>query len=223
MSTENFPSNSRRASQPPVNNSIPPQPTEEPKLEKVITGPVIKRKKPLGRRIRETLFSGDSGVFVYLTREVLIPAFQTLVTDMVTQGIERAVYGEVRTHRRPGGYRGNSVPRTHISYDRPSTIVRGGPAGPTVPTRRPLLPQTPANDVEEIILDTDFAAKMVAEKLYETIQDYGTATVANLKELLGETAAYTDHKWGWQEGAEFHVRRVREGYLLIIPDPIDLR
>jgi hypothetical protein len=220
MSTENYPGNSRRAGQPAVNNSAMP-PNEEPKLEKVITGKVIKRKKPLGRRILDTFFNGDSGVIKYLAQEVLVPAFQTLVTDMVTQGIERAVYGEVRTPRRtgPGGYRG--VNRPHVSYDRPSTIVRS-PVSQGPPSRRPLS-QPSSNDLDEIILDSDFSAKVIVEKLYEAIQDYGGVTVANLKELLGETPTYTDHKWGWGEDAEFQVKRVREGFLLVLPDPVDMR
>lgn len=222
MTTENYPANSRRAHQSPGNN-VPP--TEEPKFDRIVTGKVIKRKKPLGRRIFDTFFNGDSGVLTYLAKEVLVPAFQTLVTDMVTQGIEKAVYGEVRTPIRRGGvgYRGpRSAPQTHISYDLRSTTMSRPPMGNTPPTRQPLT-QPSSQYLDEIILDSDFAAKVVVEKLYETIQEYGGVTVANLKELIGESPQYTDNKWGWGEEAEFHVRRIREGYLLVLPVPVHLR
>lgn len=222
MSTEKFPSNSHRVTnQSQGQNNLPPAEAEEPKFERVITGRVIKRKKPLGRRFLDTFFSGDSGVINYLAKEVLVPAFQNLLIDFVNEGIARAVHGDKPRssyrgyHHRPGG----SISRQHISYDRTTPMSRG-PVGP--PMRRPLAHPS-SQDLDEIILDTDFAAKMVAEKMYEAIQDYGVVTVANLKELLGESPQYTDNKWGWGEDAEFQVRRIREGYLLVLPPPVDIK
>lgn len=223
MSTEEYPSNSHRVNQstPRINNAAPvPPAVEEPKVERIVTGKVIKRKKPFGRRIWETFFNGDSGVINYLTKEVLVPAFQNLVTDMITQGIERAVYGEPKTQSRMG-YRRPGGPRMHVSYDRPSSIVRT-PAMHSSQVRRPTA-QPSSQDIDEIILDTLFQGQMVVEKLYELIQDYQVATVADLKQMLGETPQFTDNKYGWTEGAEFNVRRVREGYVLVLPDPVSLR
>lgn len=213
MSIENFPGNSHRASRPSANDNQPST-DEEPKLEPVVTGRVIHRKKPLGRRVMDTLFRGDGGVVRHLMREVLVPALQTLVTDMVTQGIERAVYGEVRTPRRSGPIvRGSAVSRTQIDYNRPSTITRS-PA----PARRPLN-QPSSSELGDVIVETDFEAQIIVERLYEAIQEYGAATVANLKELLKESPQYTDHKWGWEENDEFRIRRVRDGFRIDYPDP----
>src|SRR4051812_15833764 len=98
---DDFPGNSRtnQPQKPSIIGGIPtnnPQP-DEPKLESVVTGRVIIRKKSLGRRMKETLFSSDSnGIIGYLWREVLVPALQDTATSMVQQGIEKAVYGEVR-------------------------------------------------------------------------------------------------------------------------------
>lgn len=220
---DEFPSNSRRPASPI--DKVPPAAEEsELKLDKVISGQVIKRKKPLGRRFMDTFFSGDaSGVIPYLFRDVLIPALQDMATDMVKQGIERAVYGEVRTTHR-SGYRGsNTLPRTHVSYDRPSGIVGRSPASySSVAPRRPVT-QPSAFDIGEIILDSMINAQVVADELDKTIAQYGAATVANLNDLLGQTSAYTDNKYGWTDLSQMTIKRIREGYLLSLPDPEDLR
>jgi hypothetical protein len=211
---ESFPSNSHR----PVNPIVPATQGEKPaaKLEPVVTGTVIKRKKSIGRRIKDTFFSGTTdGVLGYLLRDVLVPALQDMTIDMVKQGIEKAVYGDVRSPR--SSARGSSLPRPHISYDRQSSIVRNQPAA-----RRPVT-QPSAFQVGEIILESHVQAEAVAEKLYETIEEYGAVTVANLNELIGQSSAYTDHKWGWTDLSHLTTKRIREGYLMILPEPEDLR
>lgn len=217
---DEFPSNSRRPASP-IDKTSPAVEEPELKLDKVISGKIIKRKKPLGRRFMDTFFSGDaSGVIPYLFRDVLIPALQDMATDMVKQGIERAVYGEVRTTHR-SGYRGSStLPRTHVSYDRPSSVVGRAPS--SYPVRRPAT-QPSAFNIGEVILDSLINAQVVADELEKTIMKYGAATVANLNDLTGETSAYTDHKYGWTDLSAMTIKHIREGYLLILPDPEDLR
>lgn len=231
MSLPDFPSNSRRpveASSPTGSRGPNQTPSEgaEPKLEKVEgIGRVVRRNKSLSRRLMDTFFRGNGSVVSYLVMDVLVPAAQSLVLDMVTQGLEKKFYGEVRTPRRPGtrivGPQGLRPP--HVSYDRvnQNTIVRS----PQIngPARRPAATQTSALDLGDIVIDTEFGAQMIVEKLYEAIQEYGAATVANLKELLGESAQYTDHKWGWTEGSEFRVKRIRDGFRVDYPEPEDLR
>lgn len=226
MTIPELPSNSRR----PVDSPAAASAKEPPKLDPVEgIGKIVMRKKPFGRRILDTFFRGDSGVLSYLVREVIVPAAQTMLTDMVTQGIERAVYGESRTPPR-GRFRGSSTyPVTrgpHVGYDRigqqNTTIIRGSQMNTAATPRRPIQ-QTASIDLGEILLETEFGAQTIVETLYDTIEEYGGVTVANLKELLGETAVYTDHKWGWRTGAEFQIRRARGGFSLDYPDPIDLR
>lgn len=231
MSIENFPSNShsRKASQTSGNS---PQPTDEekPKLEPVVTGKVIHRKKSFGRKVLDTFFKGEGGVISYLAHDVLIPALQNLVIDTVTEGIQRAVGGstgrQYRTFRGSGqarthhNYNGYSANRTTISSTSP--LIGNGPQ----PRRSPMM-QSSSVDLEDIVVETDFEAEMIIEKLYEAQQEFGAATVANLKELTKTSPTYVDHKWGWPDGVEFGKKRVRVeggiGVLLIIPEPVVVR
>lgn len=215
---EDYPGNSRRIV-PNEKPALPP--AEDKRFDKVVTGAVIKRKKSLGRRVLDTLFSGDSSsVFGYLLKEVLVPALQATATDMVTQGIEKAVYGEVRSPYR-GTQRGSSsVSRTHISYDRASSP--GRPAHPAASLRRSAATQS-STDIGEVILDSKIDAQLVAEKMLEAIEDYGSVTVAQLNELLAQTSNITDYKWGWTDLTTLQIKRIREGWLLDLPDVEDLR
>lgn len=210
-----FPSNSQRPG-PPNLKAAPQQ--EEPKLESVVTGQVVRRKKPLGRRLKETFFSGDSSSVVgYILHEVLIPEIKKIVVDSITQGAEKAVWGEVRSPSRSrlGPY--NRPPVTN--YNQPRTIVGNGPA---MPARRPVTQPSSAR-IDDVILETDFDARMVAERLIETLEEYGCVAVARLNELLRQSSLTTDHKYGWYDLSTMHIRRVREGFLLVLPDPVPLK
>jgi hypothetical protein len=215
---EEFPGNSRRPVVGPISNAeLPPEGVRKlspvPGLNKE---DVIRKKKPLGQRIRDTFFAKDSAnVITYLLKDVLVPALQDLVTDMVKQGIERAVYGEVQSPRRTRG----SAQRTHVSYNQPSVIR---PAQTSFVGRRPAA-QTSSVDIGQIVVPDMVQAQLIAEQLFETVEQYGTASVANLYELLNQTAVVTDHKWGWHDLSTMEVKRVREGYWVVLPDPESIR
>lgn len=215
---DDFPSNSRNR---PITNPekpTPPRIEEGVKLDQVVTGSVVKRKKSLGRRFMDTFFSGNSdGVLGYLLKDVLIPALQDTATRMVSEGIERAVYGEVRNHR--STVRGNGYHRPHVSYDRPSTIINRPSS--IVSNRRPI--QQQSADIGEIVLESKIEAQAVMDKLYETIEEYGSVSVANLNELIGQSSAYTDHRWGWTDLSQMTGKRIQGGYVLLLPSVEDLK
>jgi hypothetical protein len=216
---EEFPANSRRVTSDKKADDAPR------KIEPVITGKVIRRKKPLTKRLRDTFFAGDgNSVFGYLVRDVLIPALQATATDLVTKGINKAVYG---TDRPPHGAGRTTVygsGRPTISYDRYSSS-RPTPAtnrpSPTPSENRPYRPSS--FQLGEIILETRMEAEDVASKLFEILEEYKVVRVADLNDLIHEKNEYTDHKFGWDSLRGLDIRRIREGYLLVLPDPEDLR
>ncbi len=57
----------------------------------------------------------------------------------------------------------------------------------------------------------------------EYIDKYGSATIADLYELLGKKSEYTDNDYGWKDLSTSSQRRVREDYLLELPRPICLK
>lgn len=222
---QDFPGNSNasKVNRPKVASPRVEVEVEGPAQPKIVTGKVIRRKTPLGRRFAETFFKGD-GVVAYLLKDVLIPAAQNLLTDFVTQGIEKAVYGEVQSRPRTGysGYRGSStINRPYTQYNQPTTIISRPGVNRAVPERRPIT-QPDALDIGDVILETKVEAQSIAEKLMEIVEEYQVVTVATLNEMLGQTPEYTDNKFGWTNLSSMDIKRVREGWLILLPSPIEL-
>lgn len=208
---DDYPGNSREL---PVKKAVA-KPADEPKTEKVVTGEVIARKKPLHRRFVETFMGGDArGAVDYVVMEVLIPAARDAIADAVSQGVEKIVFGEVKSSRRGSRYSGST---STTSYTRYSSPTRANSYGRPEPR---LSHKARANhDFKEIVVATRIEAESVLEELDHMIQKYGNASVSSFYNLVGITGDYTDNKWGWTDSRGFDIERVREGYLLDLPKP----
>lgn len=91
---DEYPTNSKQSRERPAEKKPA---AERKKMEQVVTGEVSRRKKPLGRRFAETFGGGDArGVAGYVVMDVLIPAAKDAISDAVSQGIERMLFGESR-------------------------------------------------------------------------------------------------------------------------------
>lgn len=202
---EAFPANSRKVKAPVSKRE------EKPKIEKVIEGEVVRRKKPLGKRIAETFGATDMksvGGFVLI--DVLVPAAKDMVADAISQGIERMLFGEVRsTSRRPHKQYSNNG---YVSYNRYNSQSQ---QKQSIPSRR----ARASHDFDEIILETRVEAEEVIDRLFDLISKYESATVADLYELVGVQGSYTDDKWGWVDIRGAGITRIRNGYLLDLPRP----
>jgi hypothetical protein len=175
------------------------------KLDPVVTGTVTQKKK-FGRKIRGSILSeGTGSVFEYVFEEVLIPALKTMISDTISQGVERALFGEGKLssrNDRPGGY---------ISYNRvrrPTSAPQYG----TISSRA-----RSQHDFDDIILATRGEAEEVLDRLRDLISQYDVATVADLYDLVGISANFQEDKWGWYDLRSAMVRHVRGGYLISLP------
>lgn len=187
----------------------------EKKVERVTSGEVIQRKQSLGKRIAEA-FAGDDmhSVGSYLLFEVALPALKTTISDMVSQGIERMLFG--------GGPARSTSTRQGATYTSYNRMYTGG----SIVRReepRTLSRQARANhDFREIILMSRGEAEQVIDQLQALIDQYDVATVSDLYQLVGISGTFAEEKWGWTDLRQAHVRRIREGYLLDLPRPVPL-
>lgn len=197
--------------------------TIEKKVEKVVTGDVITKKRSLGRKFKD-IFVGDDakGVVFYVATEVLLPAAKNLVVDATTKGIERMMYGESHApNRRVYGYGNN----THISYNNMNerSYDRGyrAPSGRRVDHSR-METRRSARMSSDYILTSRHEAESVVEGMGNILDSWGIVTVSDLHELIGLPTTPQDNKHGWDSMQGIRVRQTREGYLLDIPpaDPI---
>lgn len=177
------------------------------KVEKVIRGNVVTRKKSLGKRITETFLGDDiNNVFSYITHEVLLPAAKSTISDMVSGGIERLLFGEVRSSRNSRD-RG----RSYVSY---SNYYKGNRDERSTSRNRA------RHNFDDIILETRGEAEEVLGHLVDIIEEYGVVSVADLYALVDIAGNFTDNKYGWENLSRATVSRVRDGYLIDLPKPI---
>lgn len=202
-----YASNSKVKKAPAEKTEVPDEGAKVTRMEGV---EVTQRKKSLGRKIAET-FTGDDiqSVGQYLIFEVFIPAAKTTISDMVSQGIERALFGEnARGRSSSSSSRRPSTGR--VSY---SSMYAGDREAPREMSRR----ARNNHEMSEIIFNSRGEAEEAIERLSDLIDMYKVATVANFYDLVGVSSSFTDHKWGWDNLREARVVRTRDGYLLDMP------
>jgi len=184
-------------------------------IERVTSGEVTRKKKSLRKQLSETFVAGDMKTAVrYVMFDVLLPAAKDMVVEAGSAGIEKLIFGESR--RRRGATAPQSGPLGHVSYNRYSGPMSSGVNAP----QRAISRQSRArHDFDEIVLDSRVEAEEVIDRLFDLVSRYESATVADLYELVGLASTHTDHKWGWTDFRGSGVTRIRDGYLLDLPDP----
>lgn len=182
---------------------------EDRKIEKVITGKAIVRKKNVFNKLADEFISDDAkNVKSYVLGDVLIPAIKKAISDIVTNGIDMILYGETRNHNKPyankisyrnywdrdnqSSYRDDRLRYNNFSYD-------------------------------DIILNSRADAEDVLNNMNDIIRNYGFVRVADLFELVGyEDNNFMNNKYGWMNISNAEVVRVRDGYLIKMPKPSQL-
>lgn len=207
---DEFPSNSRNGKQPPA---------ARPKVERVVSGDVVRRKKPLGRRILQTFVGSDDarGVGEYLVQDVLVPMTRDLIAAFVTSGIERTLYG-------PDSRGQMSTTRNRMSAGNHTNYSRFSQGGGRLDSNRPdISPQARStHNFTEFEYNNRFDAAEVLDTLLKLIDDYGVATVADFYEASGISGQFVDENHGWTDLSEARLRPVRGGkYTIIFPPTTD--
>ena len=193
------------------------------KIEKVVEGTVVQRKRGWLRRVQDAMTGDDAQtVGSYILYEVAIPAFRDLIFDIIRNGAERSLYGEIRPSR--GSGRGLGLGRNNaVNYGSMSRVGRGSDRDDRG-DRRELSSRARRNhDFGEIVIPDRGEAEEVIDRLVDLIDRFGIATVSDLLELVGVSTDHADERWGWYNLASARAVRTRDGYLLDLPrtEPIE--
>lgn len=223
LNEENFPSNSKverfinkpRKKKPVVVREVEPVRVEEEQTVIVPRAKAIRRRKSLVEKITGSLINESSrGVGNYILNDVLIPAAKDTIRDMVSNGIEMALFGTT-------GGRGSSRRRetgSHVSYN---SYYSGRERERD--DRRPVRTRGGAVDLDEILFRHPHEAKDVLEEMCNTLEKYDQITVADYLELAGvDGGTHADRKWGWENLQKAYCAHVRGGYTIVLPPPIEL-
>lgn len=186
----------------------------EKDITRVTSGETVRRRKPLRKQFSETFIAGDMrSAMRYVMFDVLLPAAKDMIVDAGSSGIEKLIFGDARKR---GATTPQSGPTGYVSYNR---IAMGAASRLASPQRVMSRRARSRHDFDEIILDSRTEAEEVIDRLFDLVSRYETATVADLYELVGLASTHADHKWGWTDIRGAGVSRVRDGYLLDLPDP----
>lgn len=211
-----FPPNTAAQRKPLSAESPVVKPPKVP-VTKVVQGRVEKRKTSLGRRLTNT-FIGDDTVDIksYLVQEVIVPGIKEGMMGLlygVIGGFEMKLFGTTRV-RRPG-----YTPYSNASTNKFGTVTMGG--GNTRPANTV---RRSAYDIGDIVFESKGEADLVLDSMLEMLDTYGRVSVADMYELVGWTANFTDYDFGWTDLRSSDVRRVAGGgYTLILPRPTSLK
>lgn len=176
------------------------------KIEKVVTGEVIRHKKKLLRRAAEALGLPEGrGTLDYLLKDIGIPMLKEMLYTFVVSGASMTLFNEVRDRTRFGsGY-------TPYSKGSRITVVGGSQNAPERPVRRAVA------SFDDVVLQTKAEAEDVLFRLSDLCENYGEATVSDLYACVGITAAYPLQNYGWKSLADARIVAVRDGWLLDLP------
>lgn len=187
--------------------------SKKKKSKKVVTGPVARRKKK-----SSPMSESFQTVVEYVFTEVLLPAARDMFYDGIVAGTGKMIYPEDRPITRSTRPRtGIGTPKSsYTSYNRYSDKKRAiGEPKELRPSKR----ARAQHDFDEFVLSTRKEAEDIIDSMFEDLLDYEVVTVSDLYDKLGVTPQYTDDNWGWTDIRGADVRRIRGGYVLVLPQP----
>ena len=191
-----------------------------PKQTKVISGQVKVRKPGLGRKFADAFFGEDvQDVKSYILRDVLVPTIKATISDVIGGGVEMLLFGRVSNGRRGMGGVNNVTLRNYTPYGTAYTNVNNQTGRPQTRSF-----QAGRYSVQDLVFNSRAEAETVLDTMISYLRQYdGMVSVADLYDMVGVIGAYTDHSWGWTDLTTASVRRVPDGYLLVLPRPVSLK
>lgn len=180
---------------------------EEPekRLTKVTKGAAKSKKKSGVQKAIENNFSTDlSKINEYIWLDVLIPSLKKAISDIVTNGIEMILYGEVR-HDRKG------TPAGKVSYS--SYYAGGGAKKEHGPVRA-----GSGFNYDDIVFENRGDAESVLSAMEETIERYGFVSVLDMYDLADvSTNNHTLGKYGWTDLHDAKTVFSQGNYMIKLP------
>lgn len=197
---EQYKSNSNSSREKEKEKDIP----KKKNIEKVTKGAARTKKKS---KFLDSFIAEDvKDVKDYLIGDVLVPTIKNTIAEMVSNGVDMALFGEVR-HGRKKSQRGNRTPYRDY-YDRRDDRRRESRRGA-------------AYDFESVIVESRGEAELVLDRMDEIIDNYDSVSITDLYDLVGyDGGKYTDSKYGWTSLRGVDITRLRDGsYEIVMPAP----
>ena len=180
-----------------------PQPIVEKKVEKVTTGKVMTKKKSGIAKAAKMFFAEDiRSVKRYVIMEVLLPALKRTFLDMVNNGADMLVNGEITRSK-------SNTPGSKVSY-RSFYDRRDDPPRARIDSR-----YGSAYDYDELAFETRGDAERVLATLDEIMDTYKMVKFADHYDASGRAPSSVMFNYGWTDIHTASVVRTVDGYYMI--------
>lgn len=179
----------------------------------ITTNVVVKNsadKKPEKRFFAEDARTVGS----HVVNSVVVPSLQKLLSDGVKSAIDWLIYGSRGGPKSTTGVGTVSYSRF---YNNPSPMY-------TQPSYvNPQVQRSNVYAVNDILFNDRGEAEEVLLRMKESVQRYGSVSVADFYDLIGQRSAFTDNKYGWYDLNMCDIIRDGSGYSIRFPrvQPLD--
>ena len=193
--------------------------------------PVVEEREKMepiasGRKVKQSTFRMIVSEFIaddirdigkYIVKDVAIPAIKNAISDAVSNGIDRLLFGETRNHTG-----GNSVKRIT-----PYSSLYSGSSNRVTKYNEPqparglgrytyqdiLIPFT----IDEPHNVTKAKAVEILSRMRVYLERYGVVSVGDLYDAAGEIPDKIDQDWGWYSLDGAAIQSSRDGFILRMP------
>lgn len=189
-------------------NSLHDQKEKEDDSKRII------KQVTTGKRVeKNAILTTLRSVGSYILLDILIPAAKNTISDMINNASDMILFGEPKTRRRDRERSGPRVSYTSY-YDRDRDRDH-----PYDRDRRDRVYGRSRFDSDEILLPSREDAQEVIQNMFDIFDQYHAVTVSEFLELVGLPDEYTDRNYGWTNLRDVEARRVRDGYVIDLPNP----
>lgn len=190
----------------------PDEKNGETALAPVVTGKVEVKKSTEARKLANTFFKGDiTQVKKSLWKDVIIPAFQDTLWNLLERAGRGLIFGDSEPRRRSDD---RGVPASRIDFTRYSKRPEREERRAEEADRKDLY------DYGYVWLEYQRDAEAVLISMRDILREYGWVSVAQMLELSGNRSRFTDRDYGWRDLRDADIVKARDGgWILKLPRP----
>lgn len=187
---------------------------QESKEDRKKMRPVVKKsalvstKKSFGRKMAQAFIGEEvQDLKKYFIVDVLIPGIKNTILDLISMMFFNESY------RGRGRSKDKKYKTSYSSYydDKKYTSSKSS-------NRRAYDYDDDKVDYRDIVLRDRRDAEEIVDNLKERIREYGSASIADLYDLIEMSGKYTDNDWGWDDERDIGVKRVSSGFLIDVAE-----
>ena len=185
---------------------------EREKIKPVVSkgNGLVSAKPSFLKRVKNAFVSEDGqDISDYFIFDIIVPGIKNAILDT----LERVFFNGGSSSRRKGSKKDDYYGRTSYSSYYKSSRDRDR-------RDRDRDKYESSNDIDyrNIIVDSRENAEEIVSILRKDIEDHDSTSVARLIDCIGAVAPFTYNNYGWTDVRDICIKRVREGYLIDVPE-----